>query len=87
MIKWAVNTSLPTPLIQATRVAREDSRYVYIPNFEGFIRVPKRSKTWCYFDTWQEARNYILHIARDDAVKAERRLSKIEAMTPPISNL
>ena len=72
-------------LIEQVEVLRETKKCVFLNSYRGESRVNKNSSYENYFDTWQEAYDYIhrqainaLSMKKTALTKAEEKLKEIE---------
>ena len=70
MIKYYALAGLP---IKQHEVIRETSSYVYLPR-SG--RAAKRTASDGFFDTWQEARDFLLAVEEDKIAALTRELAR-----------
>lgn len=73
---------VPAPCIQEIEVEKETDASVWVNG----SRRAKRSMTEAYFGTWDEAYDYLLHVANlriEDARKNVERYEQILAMRKP----
>ena len=98
MLKWRSSEMIGTgkPVIVPITIERETDDYVFLAAGDrGFERKhKKRSSMYCYFDSWEEAREHLLAKASIEARRAEMNFRRAESqlntvlgMTNPLDRL
>lgn len=90
MIKYQAWAGFPIP-IQKVEVVRETANSVYLPCGESWAnggrREAKRSTDRGYFDTFQEAREFLLMIEEEKIATLAREIARRQASIEKIKEM
>ena len=82
MIKYRVCNSFVTPEIVKVEILKETEKMVVLPekNYKGKnFKESKYSEYRCYFDTWEEAKVFLVQKAESNVKAAKGRLARAVA--------